>query len=194
METHVGGTQLVEYIEEAADGSYCKLMGWPCQTDLSIKCSQSKGATLESWYPKTAPTVPSTLQWKPFKIVKTIPHLIDPPCQSHPLRGTLRYHRDVGWHYRYSLPFKITGTPSLPDSMKSQPSGGSVSSAPKSKKRSKKPPLKITHGAFIKLKKIALSIGLPDLRIRRIDQEPGFKDLTRLLTVNPDDFNPLPAG
>ena len=194
METHVGGTQLVEYIEEAADGSYCKLMGWPCQTDLSIKCSQTKGATLESWYPNTAPTDPSALQWKPFKIVKTMPHPVGPPCQGHPFRGSLRYHRDVGWHYRYSLPFKLTGAPSLPDSMKSQSFRGPVSSAPKPKKRSKKPPLKITHGAFIKLKKIALSIGLPDLRIRRIDQEPGFKDLTRLLTVNPDDFNPLPAG
>ena len=185
MDNHVGGTQLIEYIEEAADGSYCKLMGWPCQTDLSVKSSQSKGATLESWYPKTTPTVPSTLQWKPFKIVKTIPHPIDPPSQSPPLHGTLRYHRDVGWHYQYSLPFKITGTPSLPDSMKSQPSGGSVSSAPKSKKRSKKPPHKITHGAFIKLKKIALSVELPELRIRRIDQQPGFKSLTKLLTFGP---------
>ena len=186
MDEHVGGTQLTEYIEEAADGSYCKLMGWPCQTDLSIKSAQSKGATLDSWYPKTTPTVPSTLQWKPFNIVKAIPHPIGHPSQGHPLHGTLRYHKDVGWHYRYSLPFKITGTPSLPNSMKSQPSCGSVSSAPKSKKRSKKPPFRITNGAFIELKNIALSVELPELRLRRIDQQPGFKGLTKLLTVDPE--------
>ena len=147
MDEHVGVTQLTECIEQAADGSYCKLMGWPCQTDLSLKSYQSKGATLESWYPNTTPTVPSTLQWKPYKVVKTIPHHVRQPGHGHPLHGTLRYHKDVGWHYRYTLPFKVTGRPSLPSSMKSKPSDGSVSSAPKSKKRSKKPPLKITNGA-----------------------------------------------
>ena len=76
MDEHVGSIQLTEYIVQAADGGYCKLMGWPCQTDLSIKSSQSKGATLESWYPNTTPTVPSTLHWKPYKVVKTIPHPI----------------------------------------------------------------------------------------------------------------------
>ena len=185
MDNHVGGAQLVEYIEEAADGSYCSLMGWPSQTELSIKSSQSKGATLESWYPETAPIVPSTLQWKPFKIVKAIPHSIDPADQNHPLRGTLRYHRDIGWHYRYFLPFKITGTPSLPSSMKSPSSSDSGSSAPKSQERSRKPPIKITREAFVKMKKIALS-ELPELRLRRIEQQPRFRSLTRLFTVQPE--------
>ena len=40
MEERIGVTQLIEYIEQDDDGSYCKLMGWPPQTDLSVKPSQ----------------------------------------------------------------------------------------------------------------------------------------------------------
>ena len=169
MEECVGDTQLVEYIEQADDGSYSRLMGWPAQTDLSVKTSHTSGATLESWYPNTTPTAPKVLQWKPYKIVKTIPH-VSVPGQNHPLHGALRYHKAVGWHYRYSMPFRITGRPPLPNSMKPQP--------------------KIRRRAFVKLnkikvkvKEIAMYIGLPDLRLRRIDQQPGFRSLTKLLTV-----------
>ena len=187
MEERVGVTQLIEYIEQADDGSYCKLMGWPSQTDLSVKPSHSSGATLESWYPNTTPTAPSVLQWVPYKIVKTVPH-VSRPGQNHPLHGALRYHKAVGWHYRYSMPFRVTGTPPLPSSMESKTPGGSITSIPKSKKWSRKSQPKIKRRAFIKLKKIkvkvkeiALFIGLPELRLQRIDQQPGFRSLTELL-------------
>jgi hypothetical protein len=49
---------------------------------------------------------------------------------------------------------------------------------------------KIRRRAFVKLEKIkvkvkeiAMNIGLPDLRLRRIDQQPGFRSLTKLLEV-----------
>ena len=167
MEGCVGDTQLVEYIEVDDDGSYNRLMGWPSQTDLSVKPYHTNGATLESWYPNTTPTAHKAVQWKPYKIVKTIPHVRE-PGQNHPLHAKLRYHKDVGWHYRYSMPFRITGRPRLPKSMK-----------PKSK---------IRRRAFVKLdkikvkvKEIAMYIGLPDLRLQRIDQQPGFRSLTELL-------------
>ena len=189
MGERVGVTQLIEYIEQADDGSYSRLMGWPSQTDLSVKPSHSSGATLESWYPNTTPTAPSVLQWVPYKIVKTVPHVCR-PGQGHPLHGALRYHKAVGWHYRYSMPFRVTGRPPLPSSMKSKTSGGSVTSIPKSKRGSRKPQLKIKRRAFIKLKRIkvkvkeiALYIGLPELRLQRIDQQPGFRSLTELLKV-----------
>ena len=188
MEEHVGGTQLIEYIEEANDGSYCKLMGWPSQTDLSVKTSHPSGASLESWYPNTAPTAPSGLQWMPYKIVKTVPHDCRPE-QNHPLRGTLRYHKDVGWHFRYSMPFRITGRPPLPSSIESKNSGGSITSMSMAQ-LCLWPQPKIKRRAFIKLKKIkvkvkeiALYIGLPEIRLKRIDQQPGFRSLTELLKV-----------
>jgi hypothetical protein len=189
MEERVGDTKLVEYIEQADDGSYSRLMGWPSQTDLSVKPSHTSGATLESWYPNTTPTAPSVLQWKPYKIVKTVPHVCR-PGQDHPLHGALRYHKAVGWHYRYSMPFRITGRPPLPNPTESKTSGGSIKSIPKSKRWSRKPQPKIKRRAFVKLKKIkvkvkeiALYIGLPELRLQRIDQQPGFRSLTELLKV-----------
>ena len=164
MEESVGDTQLVEYIELTDDGNYTRLMGWPAQTDLSVKTSHTNGATLESWYPNTTPTAHKALQWKPYKIVKTIPH-VKVPGQNHPHHGTLRYHKDVGWHY---MPFRITGRPRLPKSMKLKS--------------------KIRRRAFVKLnkikvKEIARNMRLPDLRLRRIDQQPGFRSLTKLLEV-----------
>ena len=191
MGERVGVTQLIEYIEQADDGSYSRLMGWPSQTDLSVKPSHSSGATLESWYPNTTPTAPSVLQWVPYKIVKTVPH-VSRPGQNHPLHGALRYHKAVGWHYRYSMPFRVTGTPPLPSSMESKTPGGSITSIPKSKKWSRKSQPKIKRRAFIKLKKIKVKvkelgplsfhfIGLPELRLQRIDQQPGFRSLTELL-------------
>ena len=180
MEEHIDATQLIEYIEQAADGSYCKLMGWPSQIGLSTQSSKFNSANLESWYPSTAPTFPSALKWMPYKIVKTVPHVIQLD-QGHPLHGALRYHKDVGWHYRYSMPFRVTGRPSLPSSLISKTSHSSMTSTPKVKRRSKKPRLK-TKGTSFQLKKIALSIGLPDLRLRRIDQQAGFGSLLRLLT------------
>ena len=192
MEDCIGATQLIEYIEEDADGSYCKLMGWPSQTDLSLKSFPFNSATLESWYPDTTPTAPSALMWTPYKIVKTIPHVIQ-PGQGHPLHGTLRYHKGLGWHYRYSTPFRVDGRPSLPSSMISRTSPISVPSIPKVKKRSKKPLLKIKRKAY-KLTKLALSkfpelklrridhpFGGPELKLRRIDQQPGFRSLYVLL-------------
>ena len=83
------------------------------------------------------------------------------------------------------MPFRVTGTPPLPSSMESKTPGGSI---PKSKKWSRKSQPKIKRRAFIKLKKIkvrvkeiALYIGLPELRLQRIDQQPGFRRLTELL-------------
>ena len=36
-----------------------------------------------------------------------------PPAHS-PFHGSLRYHSAIGWHYRYSKPFKIIGKPYPP--------------------------------------------------------------------------------
>ena len=182
MEEHIGATQLIEYIEQAADGSYCKLMGWPSQIGLSTQSSKYNGVNLESWHPNTAPTFPSALQWMPYKIAKTVPHVLQSPGQGHPLHGALRYHKDFGWYYRYSTPFGVTGRPPLPSSMISNAPDSSVA-IPKGKRRSKKPQLKTNRKAFIKLKKIALSIGLPELQLRRVDQQPGFRSLNVLLEV-----------
>ena len=188
MGERVGVTQLIEYIEQADDGSYSRLMGWPSQTDLSVKPSHSSGATLESWYPNTTPTAPSVLQWVPYKIVKTVPHVCRPE-QGHPLHGALRYHRAVGWHYRYSMPFRVTGRPPLPSSMKSKNSGGSISSMSMAQ-LCLWPQPKIKRQAFIRLKRIkvkvkeiALNIGLPELRLKRIEQQPGFRSLRSLIEL-----------
>ena len=116
MEECIGATELIEYIEQSADGTIHNLMGWPPQTDdPSIQSSQFLRATLESWYPNTSPTVPTSLKWIPYKVAKTTPHLTQ-PAQGHPLHAVLRYHKDVGWHYRYSLPCKVHGRPPLPSS------------------------------------------------------------------------------
>ena len=188
MEEHVGVTQLIEYIEQANDGSYCKLMGWPSQTDLSVKTGHPSGASLEAWYPNTAPTAPSGLQWMPYKIVKTVPHdsRLD---QNHPLRGALRYHKDVGWHFRYSVPFRITGRPPLPSSRESKNYGGSITSMSMAQ-LCLWPQPKIKRRAFIKLKKIkvrvreiAMNIELPEIRLKRIDQQPGFRSLRSLIEL-----------
>ena len=175
----IGETELVEYIDHAVDGTYCKLMGWPSQTDLTIKSTKFHNATLESWYPDTQPTAPSVLVWKPYKVIKTIP-LVNLSSQGHPLHGALRYHKDVGWHYRYSTPFRITGKPSLPNSKMSKISLHSPASVPVVKRRARKPAIKFKTAA-VRLKKITLSVGLPGLRLRRIDQQPGFGSLLRLL-------------
>ena len=61
MAESIGDTKLIEYVDYAADGSYCKLMGWPVQTDLTIKSTKFPNATWESWYPDTQPKAPSVL-------------------------------------------------------------------------------------------------------------------------------------
>ena len=194
MEEHVGDVQLVEYIEQAVDGSYCKLKGWPSQFGPGTQSSKYNGVNLESWYPDTAPTVPSALQWMPYKIAKSVPHVLQ-PGQGHPLHGVLRYHKSLGWHYRYSMPFKVSGRPLLPSSMISGASDSSLAPITKVNRRIKNPRLKINKKAFVKLNKIALSIGVPDillrkidhplgapeLKLRRIDQQPGFRSLSVLL-------------
>ena len=194
MEEHVGDVQLVEYIEQAVDGSYCKLKGWPSQIGPPTHSSKFNGVNLESWYPETAPTVPSALQWMPYKVAKSVPHVLQ-PGQGHPLHGALRYHKSLGWHYRYSMPFKVTGRPPLPSSMVSQASDSSSASVAKVKRKIKKPRLEINKKAFVKLNKIALSIGFPEIRLGRIvhpvgapalklwriDQQPGFRSLSVLL-------------
>ena len=183
MEEHVGVTQLIEYIEQAADGSYCKLMGWPSHTDLSVK---SSGATLESWYPNTTPTAPLGLQWVPYKIVKTVPHVCRPE-QGHPLHGALRYHRAVGWHYKYSMPFRVTRRPPIPNLIEPKNYNGSIKSMaqlyPWPKPKIKKRAFVKLKRIKVKVKEIALYIGLPELRLQRIDQQPGFRSLTELLKV-----------
>ena len=65
MAESFGDTKLIEYVDYAADGSYCKLMGWRVQTDLTIKSTKFHNATLESWYPDTEPNAPSALVWRP---------------------------------------------------------------------------------------------------------------------------------
>jgi len=193
MKESIGATQLVEYIEQDNEGSYCKLMGWPPQTDLSVKTSQPNGATLEAWYPNTAPApaAPSVLQWRPYKIVKTVPHECRPnpdPFQGpDPFRGALRYHKDVGWHYRYSMPFRITGRPPLPSSMKSKNPGKSIPSMSMAQ-LCLWPQPKIERKAFIRLKRmkvkvteISPNIGLPEVRLKRIEQQTGFRSLKILL-------------
>ena len=185
MKESIGATQLVEYIERNTEGGYCKLMGWPAQTDFSVK---TNGATLEAWYPNTAPApaAPSVLQWRPYKIVKTVPHGCRPD-QNHPFRGAVRYHKDVGWHYRYSMPFRITGRPPLPSSIESKNSSGSTTSMSMAQ-LCLWPQPKIKRRAFIRLKRIkvkvkeiALNIGLPEVRLKRIEQQPGFRSLKILM-------------
>ena len=118
----------------------------------------------------------------PNKVIKTIP-LVNLSSQGHPLHGALRYHKDVGWNYRYSTPFRITGKPSLPNSKMSKISLHSPASVPVVKRRARKPAIKFKTAA-IRLKKTTLSVGLPGLRLRRIDQQPGFGSLLRLLNGN----------
>ena len=183
MAESIGDTKLIEYVDYAADGSYCKLMGWPVQTDLTIKSTKFPNATLESWYPETQPKAPSALVWKPYRIVKTIPH-VNTAKPGHPHHGALRYHKDVGWHYQYSMPFRISGKPPHPDSIVPKNFLKSPASVPvvkrRVKKRARKPPLRLKKLA-VRLKRLVLSVGLPDLRLWRIDQQPEFGCLLRLL-------------
>ena len=69
MATHIGYTELIEYVDYTDDGSYSKLMGWPAQTNLAVKSTRFHNTTLEAWYPDTEPAV----AWKPYRIVKKIP-------------------------------------------------------------------------------------------------------------------------
>ena len=125
MTEYLGDTELIEYVEETGDGAYCRLMGWPSQTTLTTMTTQTQGTTLEAWYANTHPNAPTGLMWKPYRILKTIP-LVKQTDRGHPLsskerpQGTLRYHKDVGWHYRYLAPFRIKGKPSPPGSMKTK--------------------------------------------------------------------------
>ena len=93
------------------------------------------------------------------------------------------------------MPFKVSGRPLLPSSMISGASDSSLAPITKVNRRIKNPHLKINKKAFVKLNKIALSIGVPDillrkidhpigapeLKLRRIDQQPGFRSLSVLL-------------
>ena len=179
MAESIGDTKLIEYVDYAADGSYCKLMGWPVQTDLTIKSTKFPNTTLESWYPDTQPKAPSVLVCKPYRIVKTVP-LVNTVKPGHPHHGALRYHKDVGWHYQYSMPFRISGKPRHPDSVVAKNFLKSPVVKRWVKKRARKPPLRLKKLA-VRLKRLVLSVGLPDLRLRRIDQQPGFGCLLRLL-------------
>ena len=174
MATHIGYTELIEYVDYTDDGSYSKLMGWPAQTNLAVKSTRFHNTTLEAWYPDTEPAV----AWKPYRIVKKIP-LVNLAGEGHSQRGTLRYHKDVGWHYRYSMPFRIIGKPPLPNSMGFK-SVVKRRAKRRVKQRVKKPLFKLKKLA-VRLKRLVLSIGLPKLRLRRIDQQPGFRGLLRLL-------------
>ena len=189
MKESIGATQLEEYIEQDNEGGYCKLMGWPAQTDLSVKTNR---ANLEEWYPNTAPApaAPSVLQWRPYKIVKTVPHECRPnpdPFQGpDPFRGTLKYNKDLGWHYKYAMPFKIIGRPLL-SSMKSKNPGESIPSITMAQ-LCLWPQPKIERKAFIRLKRIKVkvtevspNIGLPEVRLKRIEQQPGFRSLKILM-------------
>ena len=178
----IGATQLVEYIEQDNEGSYCKLMGWPAQTDLSVKIN---GATLEAWYPNTAPApaAPSVLQWRPYKIVKTVPHECRPtpdPFQGpDPFRGTLKYNKDLGWHYKYAMPFRIIGRP--PSPMKSKNPDKSIPSMSMAQ-LCLWPQPKIKKQAFIRLKRLKVKIkGIAEVRLKRIEQQPGFRSLKILM-------------
>ena len=137
MAESIGDTKLIKYVDYAADGSYCKLMGWPVQTDLTIKSTGFPNATLESWYPDTQPNAPSASVWRPYRVVKTAP-LVSLAKPGHPHHGALRYHKDVGWHYRYSMPFRIIGKPPLPNSMVPKNFLKSPASVPVVKRRVKK--------------------------------------------------------
>ena len=189
MKESIGATQLEEYIEQDNEGGYCKLMGCPAQTDLSVKTNR---ANLEEWYPNTAPApaAPSVLQWRPYKIVKTVPHECRPnpdPFQGpDPFRGTLKYNKDLGWHYKYAMPFKIIGRPLL-SSMKSKNPGESIPSITMAQ-LCLWPQPKIERKAFIRLKRIKVkvtevspNIGLPEVRLKRIEQQPGFRSLKILM-------------
>ena len=189
MKESIGATQLEEYIEQDNEGGYCKLMGWPAQTDLSVKTNR---ANLEEWYPNTAPApaAPSVLQWRPYKIVKTVHHECRPnpdPFQGpDPFRGTLKYNKDLGWHYKYAMPFRIIGGP-LPSSMKSKNPGKSIPSMSMAR-LCLWPQPKIERKAFIRLKRIKVkvtevspNIGLPEVRLKRIEQQPGFRSLKILM-------------
>ena len=189
MTESIGATRLEEYIEQDNEGGYCKLMGWPAQTDLSVKTNR---ATLEEWYPNTAPApaAPLVLQWRPYKIVKTVHHECRPnpdPFQGpDPFRGTLKYNKDLGWHYKYAMPFRIIGGP-LPSSMKSKNPGKSIPSMSMAR-LCLWPQPKIERKAFIRLKRIKVkvtevspNIGLPEVRLKRIEQQPGFRSLKILM-------------
>ena len=183
MKESIGATQLEEYIEQDNEGGYCRLMGWPAQTDLSVKTNR---ATLEEWYPNTAPApaAPSVLQWRPYKIVKTVPHECRPkpdPFQGpDPFRGTLKYNKDLGWHYKYAMPFRIIGGP-LPSSMKSKNPGKSIPSMSMAR-LCLWPQPKIERKAFIRLKRIKVKVKeIAEVRLKRIEQQPGFRSLKILM-------------
>ena len=105
---------------------------------LSTFPSASNGSSLEAWYPNTAPSSPTRLlmptrglTWGPSRVPVFLETTLqdspgaaspgrlsgttlqEPPARS-PFHGSLRYHSDIGWHYRYSKSFKIVGKPYPP--------------------------------------------------------------------------------
>jgi hypothetical protein len=103
---------------------------------LSTFPSASNGSSLEAWYPNTAPSSPtrllmptSGLTWGPSRVpvflettLQESPAvasrrlsrtLAEQPAPS-PFHGSLRYHSDIGWHYRYLKSFRIVGKPYPP--------------------------------------------------------------------------------
>ena len=130
----VQDTPLFEYLQETNNGDYCKLMGWSYNSSFTNTLSStSSGSTLEAWYLQTEPSPPaslvlptSSLTWRPYRVLETIPHgqPLGTPRQS----GSLRCHREIGWHYAYLQPFKITGKPYHRSSVKpcSTPSQSSM--------------------------------------------------------------------
>ena len=187
--TDIGDTELVEYVEQCSDGSYCQLMGWPSQTRLTTQITTTSGHSLEAWFPDTKPTLPDTnleifgpgLVWRPYRIIKKTSESQGsghgPPLHN---RGSLKYHKTLGWHYRYFSPFRIKGKPPFPASLITKPLQPTALSILKAKDRARTRRLKKLLKELI-LKKQAKAIGMPNLCLRRIEQQPGFSGLKPLL-------------
>ena len=130
--------------------------------------------------------------WKPYKIIKTIPRKLetqdnpDAPTPKNP-KGDLRFNKDIGWHYRYYKPFKISGKPWPTFPMGSR-SSEKTASGTKPRKRTKTGTKWTTKRKANRPKLIVRlvnlrprKIGMPDIRMKRIDEQEGFRTLKRLL-------------
>lgn len=172
MAEYIGETQLVEYVEKTEDGNSCKLMGWPAR---AIRSTQLRDAPLESCYPGTQATPPAGLVWRPYRLIKIAPR-VSQPNQGQPFCGDLRYHKDVGWHYRYSIRVRITGRSASPRSFVTNgplSSGASCVTAEKGLKK----PRRLAKTPSTR----GLTSGIPVLRLQRIESIPGFQGLAPLL-------------
>ena len=190
--TDIGDTELVEYVEECSDGSYCQLMGWPSQTRLTTTTTTTSGRSLESWFPDTKPTLPDTnldalgpgLVWRPYRIVRKTSesqgHGHGPPLHT---RGALKFHRTLGWHYRYFTPFRIRGKPPFPASLITKPLPPTPAEPASTLQANEKARLRRLRRLLKKLilEKQTKAVGMPTLCLRRIEQQPGFLGLKPML-------------